>query len=76
MKLLSSEQILSYVNEELTTHRATLKALQERGKTYRSREVTRTVARLNTLYDIQRVIEQPQKNADVEEAMKRFCKTR
>jgi hypothetical protein len=75
VKLLPAGQILSYIEEELEKHRATLFALKKEGKTYRSRNVAYLNGKINALADVKDVIEQPQKNVDLEEAMKRFDKT-
>ncbi len=69
MKLLTAEQILSYISEEETQYRATLKSLKEQGKTYRCRDVTRTVACINILCHLRDAIKLPEKNARLTEAM-------
>ena len=70
MKLLSSEQILDLVVREKEQYRATLKKLKAEGKSYRSREVTRTVACMNALYYIEERILSPQKELELREAVK------
>lgn len=69
MKLLSAEQILGYIKYLEGKHRATLETLKNEGKTYRTRDVTKEIACLNILLELQEVIIEPQRAEDLRKAL-------
>jgi hypothetical protein len=74
VELLTTEVILAHIEREIAKHRATLDNLKQQGKTYRNRSTSFETGCLNTLRDLRDTIELPRKNAELEEAMKRFAR--
>lgn len=69
MKLLTANQILDYIYYQIAKHRATLAKLKEQGRSYRTREVTIIIARINTLNDLRDTITEPQHTEDLKRAL-------
>ena len=65
--------MIEYIEFLATKHRATRDALLKEGKTYRSRFVAFENGYLNALNDLKDAMEQPRKNIELAETMKKFA---
>jgi len=70
---LTTEQILNYIAFLEAKHRDAYAKLKTVGKSYRSRVVSLENGYINTLIDVKDAIEQPQKNAELQEAISKFA---
>ena len=66
--------MLEYIKFLEEKHRTILERLQKEGKTYRSHSVSFERGYLIALRDIEDAINQPAKNAELQEVMKEFSK--
>ena len=66
----------NYLKDLETTHRATRGALIKQGKAYRSRLVAYENGYLNALADILAIMEQPEKETALREAMNKLIEKR
>lgn len=65
-------RILEYIEYLRNTHKSCRAILIQNGKTYRSYKVAFENGYLSALTDVKDAIERPERNRQVEEAMKRF----
>lgn len=66
--------MLDYINFLDAKHRAILNTLKTEGKSYRSQKVSFENGYLTALRDIKDAIEQPQKDAELKQAIKTITK--